>query len=272
MKLIEPTVRVIQQEPGELGMYKAAAEAAYISYQTNPETARLSPRDFIHKVIIPNRHNRVLEFATVYLEIPYWETAQENFREYGLVSFFQQNPWSKCMFITEPANPRWAVTTNFRVIVENALEEAVIQYSCEPTKYHAKRYTAEFICSRGAGDDFRTHVVLSSIMESSRYCNYSKDKFDNELTFIKPYWLDNNEEYEFALKAFQDEEYLYMRGALMGMQAQQLKRIFPLGCKTQLRMCGFAEAWNNFFDKRCDPHADPECQLLATKLQSIIYE
>lgn len=52
------------------------------------------------------------------------------------------------------------------------------------------------------------------------------------------------------------------------MQPQQLKRIYPLGGKTTLRLCGFKNAWDNFFYRRCDSHADPECVILAKDLKS----
>lgn len=275
MKLIQPSVKTITQEPGLEGIYKACADAAYICYQTDPDAARLTPEEFLRKVIIPNGHNRVLEFGTVYLEIPYWQTYEET----SLASFFKYNPWSKVVFIGDPANPRWAVTTNLRVIVENNFEDLLEMYLCEPS-VHARRYTANFTCSRGAGDDFRTHVGLSSIMESSRFCNYSKDKFGRELTFIDPYWKDKEplppsmvNPYEYTLDTFKIEERRYMYGlTVVKMEPQEVKRIYPLGAKVQLRLCGFTDAWENFFRKRADSHADPECQLLANQLKDIIYK
>lgn len=269
MKLIQPSVRTITQEPGLEGIYKACAEAAYICYQTDPNAARLTPEEFLRKVIIPNGHNRVLEFGTVYLEIPYWQTYEET----NLASFFKHNPWSKVVFVGDPANPRWAITTNLRVIIENSLEDLLEMYLCEPT-VHAKRFTADFICSRGVGDDFRTHIGLSSVMESSRFCNYSKDKFGNELTFIDPYWKDkDSHSYEYTLETFRLEEERYLYGlTTLKMEPQEVKRIYPLGAKVQLRLCGFASAWDNFLVKRTDSHADPECQFLANQLKNIIYQ
>lgn len=272
MKLIEPEVKVI--DTNKLDIYEQAAYTAYICYQTHPDKARLSPKEFVEQVLIKNGHLRPLEFATIYLSIPYWQT----FETTELVSFFRTNMWSKVKFVGEASNPRWAVTTNMRVMYENNLMDYIVMYSCEPTEHHEKRYTADFICSRGASDDFRTHVMLSSVAESTRFCNYAKDKFENELTFINPYWQDSYKDFEsakaeyyFTIEEFKRAEAAYIKAAKMGMQSQQLKRIFPLGAKTQLRLCGFKDAWSNFFLKRCDSHADPECQKLANKLKDIIY-
>lgn len=274
MKIIEPEVKMIKQDEGLDGIYKAIAEAAYICYQTHPDKAKLTPKEFVEKVLIPNKHLRPLEFGTVYLELPYWE----NFETTKIIGFFRYNNWTKVHFVGDPDNPRWAITTNARVIVENKFEYVVEQYLCEPTKNHSKRYTADFTCSRGASDDFRTHVMLSSVAESTRFCNYSKDKFENELTFISPYWnsiIEGDMIYKqrmFIFDQFKQQEIAYLQGAKLGMIPQQLKRIFPLGAKTQLRLCGFKDAWENFFEKRCDEHADPECRILANRLKDIIYE
>ena len=77
------------------------------------------------------------------------------------------------------------VTTNLRVLVENNWL-GDIKYICEPTKYHEKRITVKFTCDRGVSHEFVRHRVFSFAQESTRYCNYSKDKFGNELTFIIP--------------------------------------------------------------------------------------
>ena len=84
------------------------------------------------------------------------------------------------------------ITTNARVIYENYLEDD-LQYLCEPTEYHEKRITARFICSRAIGNELVRHRVFSFVQESTRYCNYSKDKFYNEVSFIIPIWSDLKE-------------------------------------------------------------------------------
>lgn len=262
MKLIKPSVQQLMYEPTIDGMYKAMAESAYICYATDPDSAKLSPKEFIDKIIIPNNHARVLEFGTVYLKIPWCHTYETT----QLVSFFRHNHWTEVKFFGKADDPSWLITTNFRVIVENHLEDEMNMYF-EYTSYHPKRYMAEFIASRGACFDFRTHVELSSIMESSRYCLYSKDKFGNELTYIDPYWKSENE-YEFIMNKYKSHEKDYMDGAKLGMQAQQLKRILDPGVKATLRLCGFKNAWLNFFYRRCDSHADPECKILADDIKS----
>jgi thymidylate synthase (FAD) len=149
------------------------------------------------------------------------------------------------------------------------------------------------LLSRGASDDLRTHITLSSMCESTRWCNYSKGKYGSQLTGIKPYWIDfktkepvevktygdgsiNNEQirvldfddYQFV-SSMALEEIEYMRHAEEGLQAQQLKRLFPLWGKCELRLCGFDDAWDNFFWRRIDEHADPECKKIAEMIQNL---
>jgi thymidylate synthase (FAD) len=204
----------------------------------------------------------------------------------------------------------WYITTNLRVIMQGGYatdKEAfdncydrnwlkdVYDFWCEPTEYHDKRRTFTMWMSRGCTDDNRTHISMSSICESTRFCNYGKDKFDNQLTWIKPYWIREetlnawvNEDEDYFMKddcsdeewdkrmvelmfleRMEDEEADYLTMANEGLQAQQLKRLFPLGVKAELRLCGFDDAWQNFFWRRCDEHADPECVIVANKIKEM---
>ena len=287
MKIIENEIREYVQEPGIDGMYKAVRDAAAICYQTDTEKMKLNPKDFVEQVLLKNGHTRPLEFGTVYLKM----NIKDSFLKYTLCDFndFQRG------------DDYYYITTNLRVIAqgdyetdEDAFENGYdknwfedLKYWCEPTEKHFTRRTFNIICSRGAGDDFRTHITLSSMMESTRYCNYSKGKFGNELTFIRPYWIPQetvNEYFKFRndderiaggpdvefLYSLQNEEYEYMHHAQReGIQAQRLKRLYPLAGKCELRLCGFNNAWQNFFWRRCDEHADPECQKVAGMIRDL---
>ena len=63
-----------------------------------------------------------------------------------------------------------------------------------------------------------------------------------------------------------------MRLAELGLQPQQLKRVFPLGGKAELRLCGFLDPWQNFFWRRCDSHADPEAIIIANMIKNDMKE
>ena len=95
--------------------------------------------------------------------------------------------------------------------------------------------------------------VFSFAQESTRYCNYSKDKFGNELTFIQPCWIEDNQDtydrwcfYESLSKA----EEVYFRLLKHGWTPQQARAVLPNALKTELVMTGFVSDWAEFFKQR----------------------
>ena len=163
------------------------------------------------------------------------------------------------------------VTMNYRHIVENDWLDD-LKYLCEPTEYHEKRITVKFICDRGVSHEFVRHRVFSFAQESTRYCNYSKDKFGNEITFIHPCWIGDNQDtydrwcfYESLSKA----EEVYFRLLKHGWTPQQARAVLPNALKTELVVTGFTSDWEKFFDLRARgttgaPH--PQAKELAEPL------
>ena len=117
------------------------------------------------------------------------------------------------------------------------------------SEYYPKRYTVHMILDRGVMDEFRTHVGLSHLAESTRYCNYSKDKFGNEITFIKPCWLDDEKlklygPYHTVIRDKSPESIFianlnnverdYLDLIKLGWTPQQARSILPLGINSEL--------------------------------------
>lgn len=207
--------------------------------------------------MIKSGHGAMLEHGTVYLLVPF-ETH---------VSKYKTNKYSKVRDIAKHLmDDKSAVTTNFRVLVENGWLDD-LQYICEPTEYHEKRLTVRFICDRGVSHEFVRHRVFSFAQESTRYCNYSKDKFGNELTFIIPCWLDYEEqqftdkndstirtdlsEHEYFIDLLLEAENTYnYLVKYCGWNPQQARAILPNALKTELVMTGFVSDWKKFFELR----------------------
>lgn len=290
MKLIEPKVEIIQQEPNLEGIYKQIEQAARTCYKSEDRITDASAKEFVDK-LIKSKHFAMLEHGTVYLNI----FPEDDFCE-EIIGVFIHNPYTKCIRIMNN-NFGYLITTNFRVIVENNLD-AAMEYICEPTECHEKRYTLKFTTSIGITRELIRHRHFSFANESTRYCNYSKDKFNNELTFIKPYWFvlpagevfwhdgicyrlyynkNNPDEYisimpsvvgeEFVHKAhtflhnIDNAETRYLALLLEGLTAQQAREVLPLCTKSELVMTGFESDWKDFFDKRLKgttgkPHPD----------------
>ena len=317
MKLVDNKVEEYIQEPGIDGVYSAIASAARICYQTDVEKMKKTPQEFVEDVLLANGHTRPLEFGTVYLKIP--SLAPQPYNPVQSRTFYVWEKYPYTIWTHHhglQSDGYWYITTNLRVIMQGGYatdKEAfdncydrnwlkdVYDFWCEPTEFHDKRRTFTMWMSRGCTDDNRTHISMSSICESTRFCNYSKGKFGNEMTFIKPYWIREETIQEWikqeenhyvineyfcdimqnaneqklrqleakALDRLKDDEDIYLEMASYGLQPQQLKRWFPLGAKAELRLCGFDDAWQNFFWRRCDDHADPECQKVANQIRDL---
>ena len=286
MKLIKQSFEFIDQTDFSLvGIKKHIERCARVSYKSQDKITETSYEKFVN-MLESRGHDRPLEFGTVYLS----RTAQKE-DNMAWLDKYTYSPWSKFSFgngstrINGKLRNTIYVTTNYRVIKENHWEDD-LQYLCEPTKYHYKRYTVHMILDRGVMDEFRTHVGLSHLAESTRYCNYSKDKFNNEVTFVIPSWCNsliegseqeyspfeiNGDEVEF-MNALQNAQNSYLSLLKMGWTPQQARSVLPLGIKSELISCGFEDAWKNFFYRRDAPDAHPMAQEIAKPMHKEFIE
>ena len=290
MKLIKQSFEFINQTDFSLvGIKKHIERCARVSYKSEDKITDTSYEKFVN-MLESRGHDRPLEFGTVYLS----RTSQKEDNMEWLDKY-AYNPWSKFSFgngstrINGELRNTVYVTTNYRVIKEHHWEDD-LQYLCEPTEYHYKRYTIHMILDRGVMDEFRTHVGLSHLAESTRYCNYSKDKFGNEITFIKPCWC-NIPEGDYGtpdyipdrlprigatesglIDALQYAEYYYFFLLSEGWTPQQARSVLPLSIKSELISCGFEDVWTNFFYRRDAPDAHPMAQEIAKPMHQKFIE
>lgn len=109
-----------------------------------------------------------------------------------------------------------------------------------------------FICDRGVSHELVRHRLASFAQESTRYCNYSKDKFGNELTFIRPFfWDENSFEYSRWLEVCKKVEDEYCRlMSQSGCTPQEARSILPNSIKTEVVMTTNYREWRHFFKLR----------------------
>ena len=122
---------------------------------------------------------------------------------------------------------------------------------------------------------------MSHLNQSTRYCNYSKDKFGNEITFIKPCWLNLPTDYavysgdndsDYFIQALEDAENWYLSLLKEGWTPQQARSVLPLGIKSELISCGFEDAWKNFFYRRDANDAHPMAREIAKPMHKEFIE
>lgn len=307
MKLIKPKFEILEQRPGISGIYRMIELAGRTCYRSEDKITPDSAVAFVDRMI-KSGHGAMLEHGTVYLIIPFeYIDISEKFDipiVSNIVKKYQNNPYTKWRLRDDGFSQLAFITTNLRVLVENNWMDD-LQYVCEPTEYHEKRITVRFICDRGVSHEFVRHRVFSFAQESTRYCNYSKDKFGNELTFIIPCWADslalqevkgtiiNHDEYGNLIGEYyyhltgkeepwfkpweitpernfianlQISEQLYLELLNQGWRPQQARAVLPNSLKTELVMTGTIEQWEGFFKLRDAKDAHPQARELAQPL------
>lgn len=273
MKLIESKAEYIPQTD----LYKHIELCGRTAYKSEDKITENSAKEFVDR-LVKSKHGAVLEHGTVYLIIP--EREQKRY-EYTLLIC---NPYTKAILHDRDCY----ITTNYRVIIENDITH-MLAYTSKPTEFHEQRYTIKFTTDRGVSHELVRHRKFSFVQESQRYCNYSKDKFGGEITFIIPNWLkssiiDNdtfnydehiniwqsseNPEVANFLQSIAFSEKNYLTLLQNGRTPQEARVILPNATKTEVLMTGFASDWRFFFDLRYygetgKPH--PDMELLAGK-------
>ncbi len=277
MRLLNSKVEIIDQEPGLIGVYKQIEKAARTAYKSEDKITEGSAQKMVD-TLIKNGHNACLEHGTIYLAIP--DTAQTA----PIYDNYIYNQYSKYKDVKDTIY----ITTNARVIVENGWEDD-LQYMCEPTEHHEKRVTVKFTCSRGVTTEILRHRAFSFMNESTRYCNYSKNRFGSEITCIIPqwiydvqaeqadyvYWPTGEKKTELmqlsgkelvealacedrGVSAWLDclerieSDYIYLTQVDEHylLKAEEARGILPLDLKSELVVTGFVSDWLHFFALR----------------------
>lgn len=135
-----------------------------------------------------------------------------------------------------------------------------------------KSFTIKFICDRGVSHEIVRHRVASYCQESTRYCNYSDDKFGKEITVIRPCFFKDSGEEERWLEAMQNAENLYFELLEYGETPQEARAVLPNSLKTEVVMTANLREWRHFFKLRCAPAAHPQMREVAIKLLHLCQE
>lgn len=271
----------------------------YESERDNMYHKNITARAFTERMI-QSGHGAMLEMGTVYLTIDSYNKDFDEMRKK-----YQANQYSKIILHTDLHNLEeynMYISTNYRVIMQGDAEtwdEASdnnfcdnwlydLKYMQEPT-FHEKRICVRFTTDIGVSREANRHRVNSMAESSTRFCNYSKDKFGNELSIAinddisideihsaEENWEHYNCSSAGAKTIFQKmcfdiglgnedfniidtwiftnmaSEWGYMRLISLGWKPQQARRVLPLDLHTELNHCAFTSDWEHFFELRCN--------------------
>lgn len=130
-----------------------------------------------------------------------------------------------------------------------------------------EKITVSIICDRGVSHELVRHRIASYSQESTRYCNYSKEKFGNELTFISPcFWSQDDSMYLLWSEQMQQIENTYNKLIKIGATPQEARSVLPNSLKTQIVVTMNIREWRHFFKLRTDAAAHPQMREVANML------
>lgn len=133
--------------------------------------------------------------------------------------------------------------------------------------------TCSIICDRGVTHEIVRHRLASYCQESTRYCNYSKGKHDNQITVIEPCYLEEGtSQYEIWRTGCEYCERAYMNMIKMGCSPQEARAVLPNSLKTEIVVTMNIREWRHFFKLRCSPAAHPQMQEVAKLGLKLMYE
>lgn len=283
MKLVEPSYEILSQESGIDGVYKQIEMCGRTCYKSDKSIKEGSAKPFVERMV-NSRHLAMCEHGTIYLTIEYHPDFATNA---DIVKRYQENKYSKVNLTDSCAY----VTTNYRVVVENGWYDD-LDFMRDPTEWHEIRVTVRFTTQIAVSREANRHRANSIAEQSTRYCNYGKDKFGGEVSFNKPKWVDGN-----AKPISDDAVFVEARGldgykewspvvkwlfankvcemmylSLIeddGLKPQDARAVLPLDTNTELIHTAFVSDWRHFFDLRAlgqtgKPH--PDIEMLASPL------
>lgn len=119
--------------------------------------------------------------------------------------------------------------------------------------------SVRFVCDRGVTHELVRHRLAAYSQESTRYCNYSKDKFGDEITVIRPlFWKPGEPQYERWERAMRAAEAAYMDLVKAGARPEEARSVLPNSLKTEIVMTANLREWRHVFSLRCASRAHPQ--------------
>ena len=334
MRIIKPSFEILDQQEGLEGMQAHIERCGRVCYKSSPKYRwysedkkrwinedseewkaienpkkeyptrgeNISAKPFVDRMI-KSGHGAMLEHGTVYLKLNNAMSAnvflisqKYDRNKYSVVNYraYENDVNNRGVTYQE-----YFITTNYRVLVEKGWLND-LQYLCEPTEFHEKRVTVHFTTQIAITREYNRHRVNSMAEQSTRYCNYGKDKFDG-VGINLPSWVDSEIQRleditENVLPTFEQlkEEYFsvsdqgltkddwgdiewwlwsnlvaeesYLKLIEKGRKPQEARVVLPLDTNTELIHTAFVSDWNHFFGLRDDSHAHPDARLLAQPL------
>jgi len=289
MEFVNASVSLVPQLEGVEAMLKHIELCGRVSYKSEDRITEDSCYKFI-QMLINRGHTSPCEHGTIYLTIP--KTKEFSIELESMATL----KYTDIVYDTENAY----ITTNYRVILENTVSlEFIKKYWSEPTK-HIKRVSMRVICSRGVGYEAVRHRILSFTQESTRYCDYSKEKHGSHIKYIIPSWIKDLKEGDiFTVEDIAPEkvvatvwsgkyssktmilagsyvtsEQAYKELLNLKCTPQEAREVLPNGLKTELIITGSIPQWEHFLSLRSPAYGakgmHPDMAIIGDSVYNIL--
>lgn len=130
-----------------------------------------------------------------------------------------------------------------------------------------EKITIRMVCDIGVYKDLTRHRHASFSIESTRYCNYGKDKFDNQIKFIRPVNIEEGtemyKEWEQSCKTIEEH---YKKMSELGATPDQMRMILPHSTAALVTMTANIREWKHILSLRCTKHTHPAVEQVMIPL------
>lgn len=301
MKIIDPSFE-IQDRLDKASLVIRLEECGRICYKSEELITEESALPFVTR-IAAHGHNSVLEMAVVTLKVSadkeaisellacqpkylFIDSVEDGVLITGSIRSFREiyGRCSKSQLVSAMVNYLggkhpylfegvWqkdeAMVTDPSISVEKVELTEVEQLPPSLLLRH-RHVGVKFFVNRAVTHEIVRHRPCSYLQESQRYCRYSHDKFDNQVTFIKPmFFKEDSEEYKMWVQAMEETEKIYLK-LLETSSPQAARTVLPNSCKTEIIVYCNLEEWRHIFHLRTSQAAEPSMREIMIPLQKVL--
>lgn len=283
MKIIKPNVQEITDFEGVDNFYKATARAARICYASDKTTEDKKLCERLIKLGHFSPFEHAILYIPIYGEFRKWAIENKESKEWKIIDTAKT---SKYNVVDCNKDENFEIAINGRTLVESTREysdniiqtldsilEIIKMFELNNHWFKSFIVDTSIGCTREIN---RHHDNFYICEQSTRFCNFSKDKFGNEVTFNKPYWYDEasipkQNAWEFAMR---QAEYNYLEELRSGVPTDIARGVLPLDTHTRAIYTATIEEWKHFIDMRYEgttgkPHGD--IKEIAKQIKDKIY-
>lgn len=292
IKMIDPKVELLEEKD----IFKSIELAGRTCYKSGDKITDDSAKGFVERMM-QNKHTAMLEHGTVYLTIKVPKNSKGeidmNSLQYNYIQLLSNNPYSQvCISSNTPLSEYIGfITTNYRVLYESPFYKELQEYITPPTIYHNKRISFRIVTNRQVSHELVRSRHFSFAQESTRYCDYTKSKFNHAITFLIPSFLKDkirpddrfgykvvdarNNEVKTFIDYLHQVTYIYAYFKDHGEMVQNCALVLPNALKTEIVMTGFLSDWKYFlhlryFEKTGKVH--PDMKVISTMIYNQLKE